>query len=172
MLGWLTQRPSRWPQPKWLQRFNHWRKSLPTFKEWRKQRHRFKLLAEEQRILERDLQEKAAIAMAFNNRYTTGARYDKSCDDPVPGGKNADGGLDVKQGYRWMCPDCNTIHAPLEFSIWTGLQYPACCRYRRGDRNDDIGPHANLKRPKGWCGPGGLFRKFLAEGIEPKAKVQ
>jgi hypothetical protein len=36
---------------------------------------------------------------------------------------------------RWMCPDCNNIHDALpEVSVFTGLQYPRCCRYAEGHR--------------------------------------
>lgn len=36
---------------------------------------------------------------------------------------------------KWMCPKCNSVHkATGEVTIWTGLQFPACCIYPSGHR--------------------------------------
>lgn len=41
------------------------------------------------------------------------------------------------RGGRWMCPECNRVHESGECSVWTGLQYPACCSRREGHRLDE-----------------------------------
>lgn len=36
---------------------------------------------------------------------------------------------------RWMCPLCNTVHKFTgEITVWTGLQFPACCVFPTGHR--------------------------------------
>jgi len=37
---------------------------------------------------------------------------------------------------KWMCPMCHKIHDSYEFSPFTGLQFPACCEYPKGNRLD------------------------------------
>lgn len=49
------------------------------------------------------------------------------------------------RGGRWMCPECNRVHESGECTVWTGLQYPACCSRREGHRLDEgikVGGHA------------------------------
>jgi hypothetical protein len=79
----------------------------------------------------RDADERRAIAKAFNDRYCYRVQYEKSA-------KQLDGtamyGLLPRGGNRWMCPDCNRIHAPTECSVFSGLQYPACCTTALGHR--------------------------------------
>lgn len=41
------------------------------------------------------------------------------------------------RGGRWMCPECNHVHESGECSVWTGLQYPACCSRPAGHRLDE-----------------------------------
>ena len=84
--------------------------ALKDFIEWRKAR----------RESAKDAAECFAVASAFNNRYTFRIPYDKKQI-----------GWD---GYRWMCPTCNKIHAPTEYSPFVGIMYPACCEYRSGER--------------------------------------
>jgi hypothetical protein len=43
-------------------------------------------------------------------------------------------GVTPRGGNRWMCPECNHVHAPTECSVWSGLQYPACCNTVAGHR--------------------------------------
>ena len=58
------------------------------------------------------------IALAFNTYYTHYDRY------LAPKG----------MGGRWMCPNCNTIHERLDFSLFSGRLYPACCSLEEGPR--------------------------------------
>ena len=90
------------------------------WREWKKQRSKA-----------RDDAELRAIAKAFNNRYTYRKTY-QSTGKTLPG--KTYGELPISDGYRWMCPTCNTIHAPTEVSVWSGLQYPACCEHGAGHR--------------------------------------
>ena len=79
----------------------------------------------------RDSAERAAIAKAFNDRYCYRVMYE-------PKAAHLSGtavfGLMPRGGNRWMCPACNRIHAPTECSVWSGLQYPACCATCEGNR--------------------------------------
>lgn len=80
--------------------------------------------------------EKAAIAAAFNNRYTYRKRWTDPGDD-LPGVGAF--GMRIRRGYAWMCPECNRIHEPTECSAFSGLQYPKCCTTPEGHRlYDDI----------------------------------
>lgn len=63
--------------------------------------------------------EKRKIAQAFNDLYTYRELFDPS---------------KRLLGYRWMCPECNKIHEPQECSVFSGLQYPACCGTGYGNR--------------------------------------
>ena len=77
-----------------------------------------------------DAKEKAAIAKAFNNRYTYRQRL-------VAGAPMLPGtyyGMPHDAGYAWMCPECNRTHHPISDSVWSGLQYPACCSRAEGHR--------------------------------------
>lgn len=122
------------------------------------------LIVEEQKILRRDAEEKRKIAAAFNDRYCMATVYEK--DEPKRDSDKYDGfGILVKRGYRWMCPECNMIHAPLRYCGLGGLIYPRCCSSHEGRRADELGKTGNLQRPLGWCGPDGLYRKMLASGL-------
>ena len=72
----------------------------------------------------RDALERSKIAKTFNARYCYRLLYDQKA--PILPG-TALGGFLPTSGHRWMCPDCNNIHAPTECSFFSGLQYPACC---------------------------------------------
>lgn len=77
--------------------------------------------------------EKAMIARTFNDLYTYRVPYRKTTDR-LPGSFY---GMPHSTGYAWMCPSCNTIHHPYEDSVFSGLQYPACCTHGDGHRLDD-----------------------------------
>lgn len=77
--------------------------------------------------------ERIAIAKAFNDRYTYRAQW--TPDLPILPGTFYGG--PHRSGYAWMCPECNQIHHPTSDSLWTGLQYPACCSHGSGHRLDD-----------------------------------
>jgi hypothetical protein len=79
---------------------------------------------------QREAAEKAAIAKAFNDRYT----YRKRLIEGMPALPGSFYGMPHQGGYAWMCPDCNRIHHPIADSVFSGLQYPACCSRREGDR--------------------------------------
>ena len=85
----------------------------------------------EKREKKRDSEERRAIAKAFNDRYCYRVLYEP---DAPPLGGTAMCGLLPPGGNRWMCPDCNHIHAPVECSVFSGLQYPACCNTGYGNR--------------------------------------
>ena len=69
----------------------------------------------EKRLAKIDSDERAAIAKAFNDRYTYRYGYNKL-------------------GCAWMCPECNEIHPSLSHCAFTGLQYPPCCATPAGHR--------------------------------------
>jgi hypothetical protein len=71
------------------------------------------------------------VAKHFNDLYCYGMEYVKSTTRLTGSGM---GGHLPTSGNRWMCPDCNLIHAPVECSVWSGLQYPACCSTGGGHR--------------------------------------
>ena len=84
-----------------------------------------------ERAKKRDLAERQAVAKAFNDRYCYRVLYDDKAER-LPG--TAMYGLLPRGGNRWMCPDCNRIHAPTECSVFSGIQYPACCATGWGNR--------------------------------------
>ena len=81
----------------------------------------FRTLAEAWRIVRkrraeaRDAADRAAIAKAFNDRYTYRQRL-------------------AGDNYAWMCPECNRTHASIDQSAFDGLHYPACCSSPYGNR--------------------------------------
>ena len=79
----------------------------------------------------RDKAERAAIAKAFNDRYTYRKEWVEGMDR-LPG--SAMGGINPRAGFAWMCPECNRIHHPTESSVFSGLQYPRCCSTGAGNR--------------------------------------
>lgn len=85
----------------------------------------------DRRLEKADVLERRAIAKAFNDRYCYRVQYE--ADAPRLGG-TAMYGLLPTGGNRWMCPECNRIHAPTECSVFSGLQYPACCHTGYGNR--------------------------------------
>jgi len=94
-------------------------------------------LAKKKMQARRDAAERASIAKAFNDRYTYRVQYAKSADY-LKG--SAMGGFLPRGGNAWMCPECNNIHHPTECSVFSGLQYPACCGHPEGNRL-----YANIK---------------------------
>lgn len=77
-----------------------------------------------------DLEERKTIADSFNNRYTYRLEYVKGM--PELSGTHMH--FPPRGGFAWMCPSCNKIHRPYENSVFSGLQYPACCKYFAGHR--------------------------------------
>lgn len=71
-----------------------------------------------------------AIAKAFNDRYC----YRHTYVGALPPSETFFQDTMCRTGYRWMCPECNAIHAPTGCFIFSGLQYPACCSTGEGDR--------------------------------------
>ena len=82
------------------------------------------------KLAERDTSEKKAIARAFNDRYT----YRKVLIEGMSFLPGSSYGGPHRSGYAWMCPDCNRTHHPASDSVFSGLQYPACCQYPAGHR--------------------------------------
>lgn len=83
------------------------------------------------RAARRDASERRAIAKLWNDRYCYRVQHEEKAERLTG---TAVFGLLPKGGNRWMCPDCNRIHAPTECSVWSGLQYPACCTTPEGHR--------------------------------------
>lgn len=78
----------------------------------------------------------AAIAQAFNDRYTYRVRW-KAGGQALPGSGMF--GLTPLSGNAWMCPECNQVHMAESCSHWDGLHYPGCCSTPAGNRhNRDI----------------------------------
>lgn len=92
-------------------------------------------IAAEKREARKDADERAAIAKAFNDRYTYRRVWKQGMGRMDKG--SAMYGIMPPAGHAWMCPECNHIHHPVESSAFTGLQYPKCCRHREGHRLDD-----------------------------------
>jgi hypothetical protein len=90
-----------------------------------------KLIAAKKKAEQIDRSERAGIAKAFNDRYTYRREWVAGMDY-VPG--EGVFGLRVRGGYAWMCPECNKIHHPVKMTVFTGLQYPACCATFAGHR--------------------------------------
>lgn len=99
----------------------------------------FATLAEARRVVQKrkadakDKKERAAIAKAFNDRYTYLNEWVKDMDR-VPGVGVY--GFTPRGGFAWMCHECNKIHHPAKCDVFTGLQYPACCSSGFGHRLD------------------------------------
>jgi len=83
-----------------------------------------------ERQFRKNADEKKKIAKAFNDRYTY--RFVWKENMPFLGGSYY--GIPHRSGYAWMCPTCNHIYHPVSDSVFSGLQYPACCEYPAGDR--------------------------------------
>jgi hypothetical protein len=77
-----------------------------------------------------DAAERAAIAKAFNDRYT----YRHQWMPNMPYLKGTCYGGMPRGGLAWMCPECNLIHHPTESSVFDGVHYPACCGIPEGNR--------------------------------------
>lgn len=77
-----------------------------------------------------DREERAAVARAFNDRYTYRIPY-RYTDATLPGTFY---GVPHSTGFAWMCSGCNMIHHPIADSVFSGLQYPACCTHPEGNR--------------------------------------
>lgn len=139
-----------------------------------RQRQITRLRIAEQALLERDRSERENIARVFNMRYCTAERYDRSSNKYVPNDWDSKPGVfgfsrDLKEGYRWMCPNCNVIHSPLRNTLTKGLIYPKCCTFREDARHLDYPDVGILKRPIGWCGHDGLYLKMLRADVEPSS---
>lgn len=138
---------------------------LQRFKEWRKERKIAALQIKATKLRNADAQERREIAQRFNERYVSATPYDKESTGKLPGETGA-WGRPVSDGYRWMCPNCNKIHAGLRNSLWVGIIYPKCCTFPEGERFTTLGPRGDLLRPLGFCGPKGLYVKALQLGVE------
>ena len=73
-------------------------------------------IAKEKRLAKTDSDERAAIARAFNDRYTYRFK-DKAADK-----------------HAWMCPECNRTHITDGWDIFTGGRFPPCCKTAEGHR--------------------------------------
>lgn len=81
---------------------------------------------------ESDKAERAAIAKAFNDRYTFRHQW-KPNAERLPGSAYGFAGP-PRGGLAWMCPECNQIHLPTECSVFDGVHYPKCCNTAAGHR--------------------------------------
>jgi ssDNA-binding Zn-finger/Zn-ribbon topoisomerase 1 len=90
-----------------------------------------KVIADKKRKEAADIKERKHIAKVFNKRYTHMKEYIPDLPR-LPG----DGlyGITAKGGYAWMCPDCNKIHLAIGQNVFTGIDYPKCCKYPEGHR--------------------------------------
>ena len=70
----------------------------------------------EKRLAKADSDERAAIAKAFNDRYTY--RFISKADNK----------------HAWMCPECNRVHSSIGFDPFIGMQFPGCCKAVTGHR--------------------------------------
>lgn len=84
-----------------------------------------------ERAEQQEIAERTAIAKAFNDRYCYRIQHEANAPRLSGGAYN---GPIPMGGNRWMCPECNLIHAPLECNMFSGLQYPRCCSTSEGNR--------------------------------------
>lgn len=138
-------------------------------KNWWAERTIRNLRIREEILLKRDAVERADIAMVFNLRYCIAVRFDRKEEGHLPG-DTGQFGQKVKKGNRWMCPSCNTIHAPVRHESFRGIIYPACCNLREGSRHDDLPNLATLKRPLGMYGWNALSLKLRRAGLEERGE--
>ena len=73
-------------------------------------------ITREKQLARADSNERAAIAKAFNDRYTYRFK-DKAAAK-----------------HAWMCPECNRVHISDEWDGLVGMQFPACCKTAAGHR--------------------------------------
>ena len=78
-------------------------------------------ITEANRLAKIDSDERAAIAKAFNDRYTYRFQY-----YPKP--------IKYTGKHAWMCPECSCIHISCGFDAFTGMQFPPCCATLAGHR--------------------------------------
>ena len=76
--------------------------------------------------------DKFQAALAFNRLYTYNLPYFTEPVERLPG--TAMFGILPKAVAAWMCPDCNNVHKPVSCSVWSGIQFPACCGHAEGHR--------------------------------------
>lgn len=76
-------------------------------------------------------EERKTAAMVFNDLYTYRFHYLPN-QPTLPG--TAMFGLNPRGGNALMCPDCNRIHLAAACSVFSGLQFPACCSTAAGHR--------------------------------------
>jgi len=93
-------------------------------------------LSREIRAKREDLEQRRTIAEIFNLRYAYKEPYNKRRPGqylPHTGARNGETSF-CQAGFAWMCPGCNKIHEALSWSVFSGLQYPACCNHPEGHR--------------------------------------
>jgi hypothetical protein len=73
---------------------------------------------------------KSRAAKEFNDIYTYRKQYVKECGFLA----GTSYGPPIKKGNAWMCPECNQIKLSNKSSVFSGIQYPACCSTPDGDR--------------------------------------
>lgn len=80
----------------------------------------------------------AHVAKVFNERYYSKNSYAREGTRFIPKvTAGVEHGVPMNDGARrWMCPQCNKIHAPYAYSILVGLLYPPCCDRPAGDRSE------------------------------------
>ena len=85
----------------------------------------------------RDRSECKHVAKVFNARYAYNHQY-VNTDGWLPhtGAGSETSTSSCMDGFRWMCPSCNKIHKGLSWSVFSGIQYPACCDHADGHRID------------------------------------
>lgn len=76
--------------------------------------------------------QRKSLAKRFNDMYTYRFRYNETDRGRLDG--TGMYGYTPEKGYAWMCPDCNKIHEAESCSVFSGLQFPACCSTPNGHR--------------------------------------
>lgn len=75
------------------------------------------------------------LAKDFNRLYTYRGHYFQPTGR-LPG--TAMFGDPPEDVAAWMCPGCNAVHRPVSCSVFSGLQFPACCNFQEGHRLGDV----------------------------------
>jgi len=76
-----------------------------------------------------DDDEKARIAKLFNDRYCFRKRYVKTNNKIIEGSYY--GSPPIRDGFRWMCPECNAIHEPTSCCFFYRTQLSNVLQYTR-----------------------------------------
>lgn len=105
---------------------------LPSpLKDWLDRMAEERKKAKEKKLKELKKAERAQVAKVFNDYFC----YNNAFVEDAPHLEGTVYGFGYAKAInRWMCPDCNNIHAPVAVSVFDGIHYPKCCNTAFGNR--------------------------------------